>query len=1837
MDKQLASFTLAALLLAPLAASHAAETTEALGITALRHSVVSDVPAATWEKAMVTGNGIQGAMAMGRAPDETIVLNHAGLFLPLAAPFSTVNQARILPELRQMIEEGKFKEAGDRIFDYGLAEGKNGGTWTDPFVPACSLQVDMPQRGAPRGYLRGTDFSTGVTGTRWDDEAGLHVRRLFVSRPDNVVVLSLTGTNGVDCDLNFILHDPKVGGAAPPRPDAVKDATAEAEAGEGGGWLTFRVSYTHRWPGSLQGCEVAARVIAPGGTTTAANGKLAVRGAKDVLVLVRTTLSRDIGQSQLPSLRAALGKLDGSYDNLLARHTAVHGEIMKRCQLDLGGSEADHRLTAPALFAKSRVGALNAALLEKEFDACRYLVLSSSGPEYPPTLQGIWGATWKPAWSGDYTQDGNLQTVVAGNLMANMPEAMEGFFHYLEVQLPDYRDNARRQFGTRGIHVAHRTSTHGLEDRWVRECPMTFWTAGAAWNAQFFYDYWLTTGDKKFLLEHALPWMKEAAAFYEDFLYAGPDGKWEFNPSFSPENNGKAPGCALAALNSTMDSAAARELFSNLVTVCGQLGIEHDNVAKWKGILARMPDYKINADGAVAEWNTPLLKDCYSHRHASHLYALFAGLPADIAANPALQAAFKVAIEKRMRCRRAKNGGDMAFGLCQLGWPAANLHDGKTAYETVDWLANNFWFAESLVTSHNIRSIFNTDIAGGLPRLILTMLVQSEPGRLELLPALPKAWPTGRVTGILCRGQVEVRELAWSPDAITVTLRSAVAQQVAVRHDGLRAMKVISGSASVDAPQADGSRLVALPAGRDVTLRLERATAELAMLSCAGAAERLPELIYAPENDAIVIRNGTVWKNRPLYCNHRYDFVMAGEMPSLSGSMGTLTVGIGRGETRMLLQQFAERIARYRPGRMEWELTDPRLPGLTVRLTGTTLADATGFTAQLVVEGVKPGDMAAWCVFLPREGKATRQANGFQFERVTGRFSVAVGQWEQLAAGDREDLRKAAANAAGDGLVAWIPLETGHAQCLAMTVENPAAVADAAQAFADGLARAVAVGTRVVVETPDPYFNAGVGASCAAIDGLYVAPAFAHGGSAWRVLFPGWRVMGGATAYGWHDRVATALEHFDRFQVKQDGAKTNAAPSVDGCEQAGNSRFYGAGFVGWEGSGARPLYEFTTQFFDQCVRDWRATADPAFEKRLLPMLELQLDRCKACFDPDDDGLYESFNNTWPSDSVWFNGGPTPEQSAYVYYARRAAADMRRHAGDTAAATRHDAEAEKIRAAMNRVLWLKDKGQFASHIEQGGHHRIHTDAWVYAQHVPIEAGITTPEQAWQAMYYTEWAMERFKLPYGGEMRQTSNWVPGEWSVRELYHGDNFAMALGYFLGGQGDDGWELLRGSMLQTMYGDPEPKSGFTGANGRPGATNFRSPGGLSHPNCSIDFNDLASMFCRAVVEGLFGYRPDYPNRVVRIEPAFPSAWDHASIRTPDFALAYRQGRYQLTLAKPAALRFRLPVRATKIKQVLVNGQAAKYTLEPWAGYGALLLDVPACAKAEVAIVTEGPAAQLPVLTGEQPDGVPGYHLLINRLEGDVPRYQLTKRHVPEPVETRTLREAPADAKWQVLDLAGQFNGDVQTLFKQDYRSPRPNTASMRIGYDGYSPWTFKYWNLKPPEIKLADPGKPVTTPQRVQFAAPGEAKNIAFTSLWDNWPKSVTVPVNAAGEAVWLLICGSTNPMQGRIANAVVQFRYANGQDEQLELVPPLNFWSLCGFGRMDYDYQRDGFSLPKDPPPQVQLGANCRAMVYGWKLRPGIVLKDVTLETLSQEVVIGLMGVSVMNPAIPAKKGLN
>ncbi len=228
----------------------------------------------------------------------------------------------------------------------------------------------------------------------------------------------------------------------------------------------------------------------------------------------------------------------------------------------------------------------------------------------------------------------------------------------------------------------------------------------------------------------------------------------------------------------------------------------------------------------------------------------------------------------------------------------------------------------------------------------------------------------------------------------------------------------------------------------------------------------------------------------------------------------------------------------------------------------------------------------------------------------------------------------------------------------------------------------------------------------------------------------------------------------------------------------------------------------------------------------------------------------------------------------------------------------------------------------------------------------------------------------------------------------------------------------------------------------------------------------------------------------------------------------------------------------------------------------------------------------------------------------------------------------PENAHWNCLDLQNILNGDIRTIFQQKYLSPRPNTCSLRIAEDGYSTWQMMLdKNNHPPTITLDNVPRLLTqtnrlvTPQGVPFQWSGITTNIAFTSQWDNWPRQVTADVNQSGDAVWFLICGSSNPMQVQIANAELRLRYADGVVEKIELIPPFNFWSLCPMSGSDYDYERDAFCLPKTPPATVQLGENCRAMLLNWRLRPGVKLEDVTLETLSQEVVIGLMGVTVMN----------
>jgi hypothetical protein len=722
-----------------------------------KHGFFSSVAASRWSDALLTGNGVSGAMVFGQPLDETIILNHSGLFMPMHEPVRAPAMADRLGDIRALLNENKTDPATKIAMDAAAASGIKPVVWVDPLVPAFDLLVKAPKRGETYDYARMVDFATGEAGVVWSDEGGLWSRRVFVSRADNVVIVSIRNKThrGVDADLRLrtrLAEDAQ-------SQSSFADGVARAEAFAELGWLTYQAAFKKRWPGSLQGYEGATRVVNVGGTSRVEGDRILVRGAQEILILARVVLSNDMATSQTGALKTELESLPANYDLLLDRHVRLHGALFDRVSLDLDGS-SERNLRSEELIAKSSVGNTSRALIEKQFDAARYIMISCAG-DFPPTLQGIWGGSWAPAWSSSYTHDGNVPAAMEGNLSLNMAELMLPYFSYLERQLPQYRDNARLLYGARGILLPSATTSHGNLVHFTPKWCMMFWTAGAAWASHFFYDYYLYTGDVGFLRDRAVPFMKEAALFYEDFLTVDASGRYAFNPSYSPENVPANLGNneSQASRNAAMDIAAASELLRNLISACEILHIEREGVERWRSMLGRMPSYTINSDGAVKEWISSDLEDNYRHRHASHLYALYYGMPPDIAAKPSLVEAFRKALELRMDYRRADDAGEMAFGLLQLGGAAASLRDRRSAALIIEWLSNWYW-GPALTSTHNKHALFNVDICGGMPALVARMLIDTQPGFVDFLPLLPSAWPNGSIRGIRGRGGLMI-DVQW--------------------------------------------------------------------------------------------------------------------------------------------------------------------------------------------------------------------------------------------------------------------------------------------------------------------------------------------------------------------------------------------------------------------------------------------------------------------------------------------------------------------------------------------------------------------------------------------------------------------------------------------------------------------------------------------------------------------------------------------------------------------------------------------------------------------------------------------------------------------------------------------------------------------------------------------------------------------------------------------------------------------------------------------------------------------------------------------------------------------
>lgn len=706
-------------------------------------------PAGKWDEAYPSGNGIHGVLVMGEPYDETLIFNHERLFLPLPANFNSdiPDMSDQLPNLRSMLREGRYKEATAAYLDKMTERGFPADLiWTDPFHPAFDLLIHTGENGEIENYRRSINFETGEILVEWEDERGAFQRRIFVSRDCNSVVLSLKAPacGKLDCSLRLAEH-----------PGGVYIGPACIKAEEG--WLLFRSFYSV----GGGGYEGVVRIAHTGGTAEMLNDGVVFHDVDGALVIVRITPFRKDTPEYIASsaslVKNELAALPADYQTLLENHAAIYGELFRRVELDLY-SENERELSNEALLDMVRDGNVTKAFIERMHDFGRYLLISSSG-QLPPNLQGVWNGIWNPPWSSDYTLDENLQMMMWQVLPGNLPELAQSYFNLIESWTDDWKTNARLYYGCRGIFSSIRSSRNGLHKHFSEDYPLMFWTAGAGWLGQMFYDYWLFTGDEQFLKDRAVPYLREVALFYEDFLVTGPDGKYEFIPSYSPENtplNSDSP----TAVNSTMDIAVAREVLSNLVKACETIGMDQQDTCKWRRMLDKLPDYLVNHDGAIMEWACPGFEDDYHHRHSSHLYPVFPGFEVTREETPELYQACLRAAELRLTDGIEAITG---WGLAHLANSSARLKDGNLVYLSLSRIIRKF-LLPNLFTCHNEGNLFQMDANLGFTAAILEMLVFSKPGWIELLPALPAELPKGRISGVLCRGWIKLDSMCWDMD-----------------------------------------------------------------------------------------------------------------------------------------------------------------------------------------------------------------------------------------------------------------------------------------------------------------------------------------------------------------------------------------------------------------------------------------------------------------------------------------------------------------------------------------------------------------------------------------------------------------------------------------------------------------------------------------------------------------------------------------------------------------------------------------------------------------------------------------------------------------------------------------------------------------------------------------------------------------------------------------------------------------------------------------------------------------------------------------------------------------
>ena len=779
---------------------------------------------ARWRDALPAGNGRIGAAVYGSVSNEIIMLSHE-LLWHNSITDDLPDVSASLGEVRALLESHQPEKAAEVYTDAFASRGYEP-VIGEPF-PLGDLKISRRAVSAFSEYERSLNMETGEITVKWLEGRNKFTRRLFVSRVDNIVVLELSSSlpGRISADFSLGFHDTEG------FPDSKLEAAAvpgNIETFSADGFLYFSaVNDDGRDYGAVTRC------IYFGGNSFFESGRCRVQNADSVLLLT-SLFTGGVRSKAWAENKGKLMQLPGEYQYLFKRHAEEHGKLFRGVSIELDSEEEG--LTDASneeLLLQAYRGNLTRTLAEKMWMFGRYLLISGAYEKgLPLPLHGLWTGEWNPYWGFNMVNE-NLQMIYWQTLQGNLMPLVLPVFDYFENLMDDFRENARKLFGCRGIFIPAPTAPDsGLLK--TLSPHIIYWTGGAGWIAELYFDYYQFTGDRTFLENRALPFLLESARFYEDFFTLGDDGFFISSPSVSPENN---PGnywngdgmCEEmeTTINASMDFSIAREVFTHLLETLKLLEAEQSEQDYWKQLLEKIPGYQVNEEGVLKEWLHPDFKDNYHHRHLSHAYPVFPGTDLIEEDNPILYRAFVKAAEKRLEIGL---GEQSSWSLTHLANTFARMGKGEKALDVlgifsrtavVDTLFSmgNDW--RGMGTSVSIPwAPFQIDANMGFTSAVQEMLLYSRPGMIKLLPALPAQWLKGSFQNMFCRGQIKV-SLKWDFANCLITGTFLAASDIKITVKFPAVIERLEGLQTSESSFGFCYREVSLAGGKSVSFKAE--------------------------------------------------------------------------------------------------------------------------------------------------------------------------------------------------------------------------------------------------------------------------------------------------------------------------------------------------------------------------------------------------------------------------------------------------------------------------------------------------------------------------------------------------------------------------------------------------------------------------------------------------------------------------------------------------------------------------------------------------------------------------------------------------------------------------------------------------------------------------------------------------------------------------------------------------------------------------------------------------------------------------------------------------------